>query len=306
MSDDNQQDDDWLISRVKAIPDIAYRGLVEAMAVAVAVAGAALLLLRSRLSQPVPLWVVIGIIAALTAVGAIVSFAIRRSSLSSSSLDVAAARVALEDLENLAELDASILRLIPSLVLAEEPETAMAQLMDEFLRDCRTLFNQQVRRLSVFLPTDGGEYLAPKWTHEMPEASRQRTRCTISAELPPGQLRGVVGHAHMVVDLQVAHMLRGSPAGAWHCDHPQYINFDRPDRVPQYLSFAAVPLIGDDEGPPLGVLCLDSMDADTFDSEPRQDVLWALADRAADVLAVYGALRLKSSRDGGTENATKV
>ena len=287
--------------RLTALPDIIYEGAVQwatgGVLAAILVALVAAWRFDSVLWRPIPAWIagmaLVGSVGVTALLLHLSGRTVRRKN-DESEQRASTLEVAWSDTNRLTGLDASLFLLIPSLVPALNRGGAIRQVMDEYLRDCRGFFGLDVRRASIFMPTAEGQHLLPWIGHEMPEASLQRTRCYIGASLAPGQQRGVAGEAYMREAVQVAHLEQDPETGQWRCDHPQYINFDRPGRLPQYLACAVVPMIGNDEGPPLGVLCLDSTSRSTFDSADRHDVLWSLAERGADVLSLYRELERHS------------
>lgn len=235
----------------------------------------------------VPLWAAVSLAIGGGIVGAL-AMALRRRAAVPTDDRATTLEAALDDASIMLDLDASLFLLAPWLIVSPDPDKAPKEIADDFVEDCRRLFKQQVRRVSIFRPTDDGDYLVPWAAPELPQASWERTRCYIGAALAPGQPRGTAGEAFVSGALQIGRMSKDD-AGAWVCSNPHYINFDRPERIPQYAAFAAVPLLGL-QAEVIGVLCLDSTDPTIFDSEDSRGVLLMLADRAGAILALHRAI----------------
>jgi hypothetical protein len=204
-------------------------------------------------------------------------------------------RNALETLNNMCDLDDSLLRLLPSLVTAGRREVEMQRLLKEVLRDATRSFDGHVHRASILLPEAGGEYLRIWAHHQMPDESLARTRFYIGEE--KDRIRGVAGEAFSDAQLHVAHFKEENPR--WRCDLHSYIDFDKNRPYPPYRSFVAVPVIGVIPGSPgqtstgcLGVLCFDSDNSTIFDGADVQYVLQVLARRVASALLIYRQLLL--------------
>lgn len=200
-------------------------------------------------------------------------------------------------LQRLAELDDSLLGLLPELVAADDPHSVMRPLLTQFLRDTTTIFSQELNRASILIPR--GEWLQVYVTYGMPAESIERTKFYIGPE--PHRLRGVAGTAFVTRTTRIAHMF--SQRGDWQSDDPTYIDFEpRRPRLP-YRSFVAIPIL---DGPDtcLGVLCFDSLSRTSFDSRAiRDNILPALATRTLAAILIYrSVVEDRSHGVGGRES----
>ncbi len=200
-------------------------------------------------------------------------------------------------LQRLAELDDSLLGLLPELVAADDPRAVMRSLLTQFLRDATTIFSQEVNRASILGPR--GEWLQAYASYGMPAESVERTKFYIGPEAH--RLRGVAGTAFVTRATRIVHM--SGQQGDWKSDDSTYIDFEshRP-RLP-YRSFVAVPIL---DGPDtcLGVLCFDSLSRTSFDSRAiRENILPALATRTLATILIYRRVigNQPHGGDGGEE-----
>lgn len=206
---------------------------------------------------------------------------------------------ALDTLNNMCDLDDSLLRLLPSLVASGKREVEMQRLLKELLRDATRPFDGHVHRASILLPESGGEYLKIWAHHQVPDETLARTRFYIGGE--GDRIRGVAGETFLDAQLRVAHFAEEHPR--WKCDLSCYMDFDKSRPFPPYRSFVAVPIIGVIPSSPgqiitstLGVLCFDSDNSTIFDSSAVHYVLRVLARRVAAVLLIYQHLPLAGSQ----------
>src|SRR5207248_6634316 len=89
----------------------------------------------------------------------------------SSANEIGKLKSALNTLTSVADLDGSLLVLMPKLVSSADKETAMQQLLREFLRDTTKVFGGQVSRALIVRPdpNDRDNYLVPWVGYQMPE-----------------------------------------------------------------------------------------------------------------------------------------
>jgi hypothetical protein len=80
----------------------------------------------------------------------------------------------LDTIDNVVKLDDSLLRLLPSLISAQDREGEMKRLLVELLRDATRAFGGDVNRASILLPDTSRDHLRV-WAHyQMPEESVAR------------------------------------------------------------------------------------------------------------------------------------
>ena len=208
-------------------------------------------------------------------------------------------RNALDTLNGICDLDDSLLRLLPSLVVSGNQEVDMQRLLRELLRDATRAFAGHVHRASILLPDAGREYLKIWAHHQMPDESVIRTRFYIGNE--ENRIRGVAGETFLDTQPRVAHFTQENPR--WKCDLNCYIDFDKNRPYPPYRSFVAIPIIGVIPGPSsiinancLGVLCFDSDNSKIFDSAEVQYLLQVFSRRIAAALLIYHQLPTNGSQ----------
>lgn len=196
-------------------------------------------------------------------------------------------------LQRLAELDDSLLGLLPELVTAGDRRAVMHSVLSEFLRDATTLFSE-VNRASILMPR--GEWLYTYVAYGMPSESIERTKFYIGPE--EHRIRGVAGMAFVTRTTRIAHM--SDQQGAAKSDDGAYIDFaPRRPRLP-YRSFVAVPIL-DGSDSCLGVLCFDSRSRSSFDLQAiRENILPALATRIMAAILIYHRVMRNQSHRGDT------
>lgn len=187
-------------------------------------------------------------------------------------------------MHQLAELDDSLLRLLPRIAPLDDRAGAMRKLLGEFLRDCTRVFAGDVSRAAILHAE--ADQLVPWVTYQMPEESVERTRFSIGEE-DPTQRRGAAGEAFVTGQLRVVHF--SEVDGQWKADDPSYIEFDPARPFPPYRSFVTVPIIGT-YNRSIGVLCFDSMDPTIFDPPAIRELLSALGQRIAAAILIYREL----------------
>jgi hypothetical protein len=204
-------------------------------------------------------------------------------------------RSAVDTLNHVLDLDDSLLRLLPSLIVTGYQEAEMQRLLKELLRDATRPFNGHVHRASILLPDSKKEYLKIWVHHQMSEESVSRTRFYIGQELD--RIRGVAGETFLDAQLRVAHMRQENLQ--WKCDLDNYMDFDKKRPYPAYRSFVAIPIIGVISGSLnqtsstcLGVACFDSDNLTIFDSQEIQYLLQVIGRRVASALLIYQQLQL--------------
>lgn len=180
--------------------------------------------------------------------------------------------------------------------LADEKDE-MGDIVEAFLLQAVGVFGRPVGRASVLRPIQKGDttYLE-FWRHiGMPAES------LIPKRFPVGDSNkeGVAGCAFKQGTFERAILYNDK--GLWECDHPCYKHRRPKTEEPGYKSFVAIPLLDPDERC-LGVLCFDSKDADTFDSETIVKTLQQIANGLSAALAVYNNLASVGLRERSDED----
>jgi hypothetical protein len=190
----------------------------------------------------------------------------------------------LDTIDNVVKLDDSLLRLIPSLISAQDREGEMKRLLVELLRDATRAFAGDVHRASILLPDTSRDHLRV-WAHyQMPEESVARLKFYIGQEVD--RKRGVAGEVFLDSQLRVVHIKEDN--GHWKPDTGSYIVFDAKRPYPPYRSFVSVPIVvGEETTDCLGVVCFDSENLAAFDPPEIQYLLLKLGNRIAAGLLIY-------------------
>ncbi len=197
-------------------------------------------------------------------------------------------KAALDNMQEILNLRASLLILLEQLAASEDRKRGMSKLLGEYLLDAMRAVGSDVRRATILVPNQKGDYLVPWVNFAMPSTSLRKDRFYIGDR--PDRKRGVAGVVFRSRQLLVVHVDHdhGIPVA----DHSEYIDGKGgPNRAPlQYRSFAAVPLERSPEDACLGVLCLDSGDRAAFDQPIVQDMLLEIGALIGTALVVYDRL----------------
>jgi GAF domain len=187
---------------------------------------------------------------------------------------------------NLVKLDDSLLRLLCSFNQISDKTAATTLLFQEFLEDTLELFRDGCRISILRADRHRPEFLTVWQSLRVPTETIQRTAFYIGPNIADKRI-GVAGIAFKQQTLKIAHLLWKQ--NQWTSDNTDYYAFTQrstPKSMP-YRAIVAVPII-DNTNPNqcLGVLCLDSMDAQAFDSKRVQDGLRSVADRLSAALLI--------------------
>ena len=187
---------------------------------------------------------------------------------------------------NLVKLDDSLLRLLSSFNQTQDKKAATTLLFQEFLEDTLELFRDGCR-ISILRPDcNNPEFLTVWQSLRVPLETIQRTEFYIGSNSTHKQI-GIAGLAFKNQTLEVIHLSWQN--NHWVPDNPKYYTFvqrDTPKSMP-YRAIVVVPIINNaNPSQCLGVLCLDSMDIQAFDSKRVQDGLRAVSDRISATLLI--------------------
>jgi hypothetical protein len=208
-----------------------------------------------------------------------------------------------DSLALLAELDDSMLRLIPEVVGATDKARAMRNLQEGFLRDVTKLFRGDVHRASILRPDEDNLYLVRVASIGMPGRDNERTDQYIG---PDSRItRGSAGKAFnekRVVVTLLPDQERGEKGNTKETEYLK--SKERRVYVP-YKACVSVPIIvGEDNDKPgtcLGVFCLDSMKPDVFNT--TDEILYLIGRRIAAGLKMYENL---NRRRGGARRRETI
>jgi GAF domain-containing protein len=194
---------------------------------------------------------------------------------------------ALNTLISVADLDGSLLVLIPKLSSSADKEVAMQQLLREFLRDTTKVFGGQVSRALIVRPdpNDRTNYLVPWVGYQMPEQTLSPGHKFYIGD-DPNKKTGIAGKVYKSREVVVVHFHERN----WEPDDTDYIIFDYDRPYPPYRSFVGVPILGP-SSECLGVLCFDSYQPNVFDSSEIHNLLVLLGRRIAAAMVIYTQLR---------------
>jgi transcriptional regulator with GAF, ATPase, and Fis domain len=187
---------------------------------------------------------------------------------------------------NLVKLDDSLLRLLSSFKQNQDREAAAILLFQEFLEDTLELFTDGCR-ISILRPDgDNSEHLTIWQSLRVPSETIQRTQFYVGSDSDNKRV-GIAGLAFKQQTLKIVHL--SWQKDKWSQDDKNYYDFV--NRTTQksmpYRAVVAVPIV-DNTNPNkcLGVLCLDSMNEQAFDSKRVQDGLRSVADRISAILLI--------------------
>jgi len=175
-------------------------------------------------------------------------------------------------------LDGTLLRLLAELQRRDDRAAGVTLLLEGLLSDMTTALGDGAAARSMVLRPVAGE-LRPVASHEMPQRTLERR---VFPLVPPlGKPRGVALAAYIDREEQLVTFY--VTEGTWRTDHPDF-DWDDSSAGTRYRSFAAFPLIpaiGDGDGSPLGVLCVDSRRDGDFQSSEEIRALGLIASRFA-------------------------
>lgn len=187
-------------------------------------------------------------------------------------------KASLEGRNKLFRVVDSLLRLLPSLISAEDPnkEEEMHRLMRSLLANATKLV-PQVYGASLFLPNESCQEMTI-WEHQgVPGDSAARAKCYIGPA-DVNRKRGIAGEAFVKKELILTHLIGQDEDGQWQFDKPSYIDFTEEGTYPAFKSLVCIPIIaGTSSIDCLGVVCLDSANVAAFDSPDAQELLKLLA-----------------------------
>ena len=198
-----------------------------------------------------------------------------------------------ETMEGLLDIDDSLLRLLPAVAdptLSERQlQRALARVIEEWLRDVVAAFGEHVNRAVVLVPRGDKPWLMPFAHYRMPGTTLKCCRFYIGED---GRNRDRVRLAGSVFLTGEQTIVRFDPVGKrYQPDDPRWTPLDSTGAVPSYRAIAAIPIRWDNER--LGVLCLDSMNRDMFDSADTQELLATLGTRVATPLVIFRRMQRK-------------
>ena len=154
-----------------------------------------------------------------------------------------------------------VLRSADNLSDSAEGENRKHELTEAILVGAATVFATTTTRASVYLLRD--DQLEMYASYQMPTNYPREFHV---GRNDPSRKPGVAGRAFISKETQVAHFTLSEDGTSWECDHADYFWHGDPKRVPQYKTFIASP-ISSETGYTVGVLCLDSPDAEVFDND---------------------------------------
>lgn len=226
---------------------------------------------------------------------------------------------ALNRLNDVVNLDTTLLKLLPNLisVSSNEREEALRRTLVDLLLEGTRTFAGDVHRASILLPDSTGEHLKI-WAHaEMPQGTVDTIQFYIGSDsLKRKREQGVAGEAFLKQEIIVIHVKKITTRAAkrqttasssrqqpgsntynekhkYTIDKTSYLEFSDNRPFPPYSSFVCVPIVGSTSSsttassPCLGIVCFDSWNSIAFDSPAAQDLLQALGSRIASVLLIY-------------------
>jgi GAF domain len=187
---------------------------------------------------------------------------------------------------NLVKLDDSLLRLLSSFKQTPDKQIATILLFQEFLEDTLELFRDGCR-ISILRPDKNkSEFLTIWQSLRVPPETIQRTKFYIGSNADDKRV-GIAGIAFKQQTLKIVHLFWKK--NQWSADNSDYYAFAQRTTLKSmpYRTIAVVPII-DNTNPNqcLGILCLDSMDAQAFNSKRVQEGLRSVADRISAALLI--------------------
>ncbi len=188
-------------------------------------------------------------------------------------------------------LDDSLLRMLTTLISAQDLREEMVRLLEQLLLDTIQSLPGDFFRASIMLPDSRGEYLRIRVNYRMSQGSINQAKFYIGKDTNRNAERGTAGHTYLDGTLRVGHIKK--EGNEWTCDRGDFIHFDHTHHYPSYFSFITVPIIGTPSLPVgnipncLGVVCFDSHNKTVFDSPAIKTVLETLGRRIAVALSIY-------------------
>ncbi len=206
---------------------------------------------------------------------------------------------ALSATSSLTELDDSLLRLITNLLLnhkaksQEELDKELRRILQELLKNAvRTVLgssrNGRALILVPDLPPPSEEYLIIIASYRLSPMSVNRTKFYVGSDESKQAERGTAGMAYLNKKICIAHIVQNN--GYHDCDNDDYINFDEARAKIPYQTFVNIPIIGlpiTGQTDILGILCLDSLVPNAFDSKRAKTMLETITRRVAAVLTIH-------------------
>lgn len=187
---------------------------------------------------------------------------------------------------NLVKLDDSLLRLLSSFKQTSNKQAATTLLFQEFLEDTLELFRDGCRISILREDPKTPEFLTIWQSLRVPPETIQRTKFYIGSNADNRRF-GIAGIAFKQQTLKITHL--SWKKHEWSPDSLDYYAFAQRSTLKSmpYRAIVAVPII-DNTNPNqcLGILCLDSMDPQAFDSKRVQDGLRSVADRISATLLI--------------------
>jgi hypothetical protein len=186
--------------------------------------------------------------------------------------------------EDIIKLDEQLFWMLPRLLTSQgQHEEVFENILEAILSHVMRLYAPDLSRASILLFDEQDKTLRPYFTREMTEAHKRRTVFDLSGK-EDGY--GIAGRAYLESRVYVVHFHYNEHKKRWEADTPYYKEFEPGRSHPPYNSFIAVPLKGPDQQQ-AGVLCLDSMRLDIFDSEIVQARLLKFGKRVAAIIIMH-------------------
>ncbi len=187
---------------------------------------------------------------------------------------------------NLVKLDDSLLRLLSSFKQNPDKQVATTLLFQEFLEDTLELFKDGCR-ISILQPDSNDPDFLTIWQSlRVPFETINRTKFYIGNSKADKQV-GIAGLSFQKQILMTVHL--SWKKNQWIPDNSNYHTFIQRDTLKgmPYRAVVTVPIINNNNpNQCLGVLCLDSMDEQAFDTKRVQDGLRSVADRVSAILLI--------------------
>lgn len=176
---------------------------------------------------------------------------------------------------NIIGLQSQVLWSLDNLALSNDVPLACKNLIKVILLENAHILKNIIFRCYVLRPD--GDYLVPYVTQQMPEPENYERKFYIGDD--PTVRRGVAGLAYVDNSLQITRRVNAddsleSVVADVRFDHKEYITLDDSVPFPQYRAIICTPVRLKESR--LGVLCLDSEDANAFDDPEMQQYLSAL------------------------------
>jgi transcriptional regulator with GAF, ATPase, and Fis domain len=192
-----------------------------------------------------------------------------------------------ETMEGLLDIDDSLLRLLPSVADpssdTNRQRAALKRVITETLQDIAEAFGDHVSRSIVLLPRGDKPWLTAFAHYRMPAETLRSSRYYIGNDgKNPDQVR-LAGAVFLEGNQTIVRFNRNGKQ--WFPDDHRWTRLNSTGAVPNYRAIAVIPIRWGDER--LGVLCLDSMNRDMFDSPDTQELLATLGTRVAAPIMLF-------------------